>query len=183
MDLVLARHAKVGDDGAPDVLDQLVTAAGVPVLVLPPEASEATSATNDHGRLERLARGGTRRRMMRCRSCARAKRMILCAVGEEADASLDPAAAMLRRHGVAVQPQPIDEPDGDAGEILLAQAAAHGADLLVMGAYGHARLRELVFGGATRHVLRAGNPAGALRQLTLVARLSRCATTSRGTAS
>jgi nucleotide-binding universal stress UspA family protein len=61
---------------------------------------------------------------------------------------------MLRRHGVAVQSKAIHEPDGDAGEILLAQAAAHGANLLVMGTYGHARLRELVFGGATRHVLR-----------------------------
>ena len=38
--------------------------------------------------------------------------------------------------------------------MLLAQAATHGADLLVMGAYSHSRLRELVFGGATRHVLR-----------------------------
>jgi nucleotide-binding universal stress UspA family protein len=37
------------------------------------------------------------------------------------------------------------------GAALLAQAAG----LLVMGAYGHTRLRELVFGGATRHVLRA----------------------------
>jgi nucleotide-binding universal stress UspA family protein len=45
-------------------------------------------------------------------------------------------------------------PDAHAGEVLLAQAAAHGADLLVMGAYGHARLREFVFGGATRDVLR-----------------------------
>jgi nucleotide-binding universal stress UspA family protein len=48
----------------------------------------------------------------------------------------------------------VDEPDGNAGEVLLAQAAAHAADLLVMGAYGHTRLREMVFGGATRHVLR-----------------------------
>jgi nucleotide-binding universal stress UspA family protein len=32
---------------------------------------------------------------------------------------------------------------------------ANGADLLVMGAYTHSRLRELVFGGVTAHVLRA----------------------------
>jgi nucleotide-binding universal stress UspA family protein len=50
----------------------------------------------------------------------------------------------------------VDRTDGrSAGEILLAQAAAHGAGLLVMGAYGHARVRELVFGGVTRHVLHA----------------------------
>ena len=61
---------------------------------------------------------------------------------------------MLRRHGLTVHFHGVDEPDGDAGEVLLAQAAAHAADLLVMGAYGHTRLREMVFGGATRHVLR-----------------------------
>lgn len=38
-DLLLARHAKVGGTDAPDVLDQLVTAAGVPIVALPPEAS------------------------------------------------------------------------------------------------------------------------------------------------
>ena len=79
---------------------------------------------------------------------------MLCAVGEQAETSLEAAAAMLRRHGVNVHPHKVDEPDGNAGEVLLAQAAAHGADLLVMGAYGHTRLREMVFGGATRHVLR-----------------------------
>ena len=45
-------------------------------------------------------------------------------------------------------------PDAKAGEIMLGEAEREGADLLVMGAYGHTRLRELIFGGATRHVLR-----------------------------
>jgi nucleotide-binding universal stress UspA family protein len=80
--------------------------------------------------------------------------VILCAIGDKAAASLEAAAAMLRRHGLTVQPHKVVEPDGNAGEVLLAQAAAHAADLLVMGAYGHTRLREMVFGGATRHVLR-----------------------------
>lgn len=43
---------------------------------------------------------------------------------------------------------------GDAGAYIAERAQASGIDLLVMGAYGHTRLRELVFGGATRHVLR-----------------------------
>jgi nucleotide-binding universal stress UspA family protein len=37
--------------------------------------------------------------------------------------------------------------------MLLSRAADKGADLIVMGAYGHSRLRELVLGGATRHIL------------------------------
>ena len=39
------------------------------------------------------------------------------------------------------------------GEIILAQAAEEAADLLVMGGYGHSRLREMMLGGVTRHML------------------------------
>jgi nucleotide-binding universal stress UspA family protein len=45
------------------------------------------------------------------------------------------------------------KPWGSVGEMLLACANEMEADLLVMGCYGHTRLRELVFGGASRHVL------------------------------
>jgi nucleotide-binding universal stress UspA family protein len=43
--------------------------------------------------------------------------------------------------------------DQAVGEMLLTCANEMEADLLVMGCYGHTRLRELVFGGASRHVL------------------------------
>ncbi len=42
---------------------------------------------------------------------------------------------------------------GKVGQILLEQVAQIGADLLVMGAYGHSRLKEMILGGATREVL------------------------------
>lgn len=62
----------------------------------------------------------------------------------------------LRRHGVAMQPPVrIDAAPAQAGERLLAEAQRLGADLLVMGAYGHSRMREMILGGATRHVLHA----------------------------
>jgi nucleotide-binding universal stress UspA family protein len=41
-----------------------------------------------------------------------------------------------------------------AAETLLAAAAELGAGLLVMGGYSHSRVRELIFGGVTAHVLR-----------------------------
>jgi nucleotide-binding universal stress UspA family protein len=40
---------------------------------------------------------------------------------------------------------------------LLTEAARGGADLLVMGGYGHSRLRESIFGGATAHILSHAN--------------------------
>ena len=41
------------------------------------------------------------------------------------------------------------------GDVLLSRAADLGADLLVIGAYGHSRVRELLIGGATRSILQS----------------------------
>jgi nucleotide-binding universal stress UspA family protein len=62
--------------------------------------------------------------------------------------------AMLARHGVEATGRREYVRDTSIGEELLSAIADLGADLLVMGAYGHSRLREFVFGGATRHVMR-----------------------------
>lgn len=61
-------------------------------------------------------------------------------------------AQYLARHGVQVEVQrfPAEE---NSGAALLALAAATGADLLVMGAYRHSPLRELLLGGVTRFML------------------------------
>jgi nucleotide-binding universal stress UspA family protein len=64
-------------------------------------------------------------------------------------------AAYLSRHGVKAEVTRSAGIDIDAGEWLLSQAADVGADLLVMGAYGHARLREFVLGGVTRTLLKS----------------------------
>jgi nucleotide-binding universal stress UspA family protein len=64
--------------------------------------------------------------------------------------------AYLARHGVTAQIRDVEaEGAGSVGETLLATATEAGADLMVMGAYTHSRLRELVFGGVTREVLAA----------------------------
>ena len=69
--------------------------------------------------------------------------------GEEPGADL---ALFLARHGVKANVH-AHRSDIDAGNALLSAAADLGADLLVMGAYGHARFREVVLGGVTRTVL------------------------------
>ena len=60
----------------------------------------------------------------------------------------------LARHGVKCSATQNIRPSADVGNTLLAAVKAQGGDLLVMGCYGHSRLREFVFGGATRHVLK-----------------------------
>jgi len=62
-------------------------------------------------------------------------------------------AAWLARHGVKVTLSRHRTGDVDVGNQILSRAADFGADLIVMGAYGHSRVRELAFGGATRALL------------------------------
>lgn len=62
-------------------------------------------------------------------------------------------ARALSRHGVAAVVEDLPTSTMTAGEALLARVSDLGCDLLVIGAYGHTRLREFVFGGATRMVL------------------------------
>jgi nucleotide-binding universal stress UspA family protein len=59
-------------------------------------------------------------------------------------------AAHLARHGVKVELRNLDGLGGDAADMLIAEARASDADLIVMGGYGRPRLSEYVFGGVTR---------------------------------
>jgi nucleotide-binding universal stress UspA family protein len=63
-------------------------------------------------------------------------------------------AAALARHGVKPTIRTLVAPDISVGDELLSRLSDLDADLLVMGAYGHSRMRELIFGGATRHIAR-----------------------------
>ena len=69
-----------------------------------------------------------------------------------ADEQAAALAAYLAWHELSVQQHAL-YPETSVGVALLAKAKELGADLLVMGGYGHSRVRELIFGGATRHVL------------------------------
>jgi nucleotide-binding universal stress UspA family protein len=62
-------------------------------------------------------------------------------------------ALHLARHGVEATVERTHSAGVPIGELLLSRAADLAADLLVMGAYGHSRARELMLGGATRTVL------------------------------
>ncbi len=76
------------------------------------------------------------------------------------DADLDdgaaPAAGIARhlaRHGATTQVKLVKSGPGTVADALLEQAARSSADLLVLGAYGHSRLREWILGGTTRDIL------------------------------
>jgi len=65
------------------------------------------------------------------------------------------AASHLRAHDVDATEKSIATRGQRPGVALLAEARAQGADLLIKGAYTQSRLRQMIFGGATQHVLAA----------------------------
>ena len=62
-------------------------------------------------------------------------------------------AAHLARHDIKVETRPLTAGDIDVANTILSHAADSGADMIVMGGYGHSRLREFVLGGVTRGIL------------------------------
>lgn len=59
----------------------------------------------------------------------------------------------LSRHGIDIVLDRVDAKGAPIGDVLEAYVASHASDMLVMGAYGHSRLREFVLGGATKSLL------------------------------
>ncbi len=86
----------------------------------------------------------------------RAKAVDLVIVAEERKNDEITGANMsehLARHGIAVNVKRIAKGGLSIEDVILSYAADSGADFMVMGGYGHSRLREFILGGATRGIL------------------------------
>ena len=86
----------------------------------------------------------------------KADKVIILLVDPKSDGGEQPgagAARWLARHGVKAVVQRDTAADSDVGGVILSRAADHDADLIVMGLYGHSRMREWVLGGASRTLL------------------------------
>ena len=70
-------------------------------------------------------------------------------------------AKHLAHHGMEVTVDTVDAAGRDVGTVIKSYCATRDADLLVMGAYGHSRLREFILGGATNSMLSRADPADA----------------------
>jgi nucleotide-binding universal stress UspA family protein len=148
-----ALRADVPADFAPSV----IIGSGRPALVLP----------HDHeggriGRVALLAWKPTREAAHALAGAlpllCKAEKVHVALWNEGDDASNDGREDIiryLRAHGIAAEVHGYGTESRDVGEYLLSLASDVGADLLVMGCYGHGRMREWVLGGATRSVLRS----------------------------
>ncbi len=135
-----------------DFLPSLLVESGKPALVLPYAGPIAPI-----GRTALVAWKETRE-AARAVSAAlpwlrAAQQVHLVCYDDEAETALSALRAYLKVQGVESKAHPSGPESGDAGANLLSVAADLGADLLVMGCYGHSRAREWVLGGVTRSIL------------------------------
>jgi len=86
---------------------------------------------------------------------ARAKAVTVLVAGEKGEAPQPPddLIGYLGWHGIAATPRLVTAASHNVGAEMVREAENAGAGLIVMGAYTHSRVRELIFGGATNHVL------------------------------
>lgn len=160
-DLVIAgQPQRDGDETEPGFAGELVLSAGRPVLFVPYAGRFA-----DVGKRVLVAWNAGREAARAVTDAlpflARAESVEVVAFDPErggADHGEVPGADIglfLARHGVKVTVARQRGIGIDIGSQILSRAADSSADLIVMGAYGHSRIRELVLGGATRELLEA----------------------------
>ncbi len=140
----------------PWLLESVLLGCGRPVLIVPYIGTHETVGEKilvgwDGGREAARAVGDAMPLL------ARAKEVTVISVNRKPDA-LHPGTAQIvehmKRHGVPAENHDVRMDDLSAADYMLNRASDEGADLVVMGAYAHNRLRELVLGGMTRQILK-----------------------------
>ncbi len=157
VDLVVisATNRDAGDNVEYDFVEQVVLSTGRPVIVLPFKGK--TEIKFDNVMLGwNDSRESARATFDALPFLQRAKRTRIVTVDVAPRGTIEGAdiAETLDRDGVKCEVMNVASGGMSIGETLLRAANDYGVDLLVLGAYGHTRLTEWVFGGATRHVLR-----------------------------
>jgi len=156
-DLVVVGQTNPDEPGfasGQDVAGRLVLSLGRPVLTVPSAGHFETVGKRvmiawDGGRAAARALGDAMTLLQD------AEDVTILSVNRDVsghDTGLD-IAQHLARHGIKAQTQNLEKKGMDTGAMMLSCAKDFGADLVVMGAYGHARWRELVLGGVTQHML------------------------------
>jgi nucleotide-binding universal stress UspA family protein len=127
--------------------------AGRPVLIAPPSPPQrmgdtiliAWNCSTEQARTTALAMP----------LLQRASRVVVLTVqgGTVPGPTGEQLARYLARNGVTSEPITVTSEGRSTGEAILANAASQNCDLLIKGAYTQSRLRQMMFGGATRHIL------------------------------
>jgi nucleotide-binding universal stress UspA family protein len=151
VDLVVDHHRSLDTAG-------LILAAGRPILVAsetyaPIKAESILIAWND-------TREARRALVDAMPFLITARDVVIVTVDNGDPGSRDNVADVelfLARHGVKARSEVLDARHSEPAELLLRIGQEITADLMVLGGYGHSRVREMTFGGVTRSVLRCGS--------------------------
>ena len=147
---VIARRGPRGSSH--DTVQAALLETGRPLLLAPP-AAPPRSARGAAG-LEREPAGcpcGDQRAALP--AARRAGHHHVGGNGPEPEPTTEQLARSLAWHGIAAEVRRIEQGSRRVRDILLSEATALSADLLVLGAYSHSRMRQVVFGGVTEHML------------------------------
>jgi len=156
-DLVVLGQPEPDEALARGFAEEVILSAGRPVLLVPYAGRFA-----DAGQRVLVAWNASREAARAVTDAlpllVQAQSVEVVAFGSDGDHGALPGADLalyLARHGVKATAARQDAPGVDIGNQILSRAADVNADLIVMGAYGHSRMRELALGGATRSLLDA----------------------------
>jgi nucleotide-binding universal stress UspA family protein len=153
-DLLVTGHP-AGDQGVSiDTIEAALVGTGRPVLIVP--ATPLVSLPETIVVAWKAAPEAARAVTAAMPLLSKAKQILIVTVAEEQGLSDEEGARLMRTlswHGLNVSTRHLRPDRLGAADTLLAVAAQQGA-LVVMGAYGHSRLREWIFGGFTERVLR-----------------------------
>jgi nucleotide-binding universal stress UspA family protein len=153
-DLAIVPHPEADEDvSSSDALHAVLFDSGRPVLIAPREAP-ATIAKRVciawNGTAESAASVAAALPWLHC---AEAVRILTSDEYQRRGPAAEGIRAYLRWHEIQAEIVPFKPQTREVGAGLLGAVRDFGADLLVMGAYSHSRLRQLILGGVTRHVL------------------------------
>ncbi len=150
--MVIGRQSD--DEGAPETIETALLESGRPVLI--PPAAAMASLPDTIVIAWKSTREAAHAVTAATPFLSLVKRVRILTVAETEDLSTEEGAqlsANLRWRGIEVTAERL-QPDQHSSEDTLINAAAESHAMLVMGAYGHSRLREWIFGGFTEHVVR-----------------------------
>ena len=156
--VVIGRPGADDENISPETVKAAIYDCARPVVIAPPDLKARADQLGRH-RLERQQPGRARRRLRRCPSSQATKVTVLVADAEPDEVAAPLLLRNLGRRGItaaSIRRNSTPSPAVAAAAALLGYAKDKGADLLVMGAYGHGELSNFLgLGGATAKVIAA----------------------------
>ena len=157
--MVLGRPGRAAQNPRMPPLEAALFDSGKPALIVPPTAPSAIGRNVLVAWNRSTEQATTNAFALPLLRLAERVTVLEVEGGTTPGPSAEQAAQHLRRNGVKATALTQKAGGRSVGEAVLEHATAIGADLLVKGAYTQSRLRQMMFGGATRHILaHAGLP-------------------------